>query len=558
MKQSTKYLALVYAMFVVIKIMLSFSTPTLSIYNDEYLYLKLAQSIAEGSYNIHGTPSNEYPPLYSLVIAPAQLITRTSWAFIITKIINTLVSTAVIFPAFFLLKKFLTERQSLIGTSIAMLHPSVFAFSPYLMSENLFYTLVLCAILIMINAIKTQKIHLHISTGMVLGAVFLTRALGLLLVPVYIIAQGVYMIKREKKLRKTKVINLVMALCVAGIFIISWMLYNITFASDNPLGVYTKEATIPSREVLPQMALWIILYSAVLTISTAIIFPAAALRFMKNEKSEEGRILAIIMGAMLIIFLLAGANHSIHSNIKTPLTWILGRPIGRYIDALGVPLILTGFIGIIKNGKKMTTPMLVCSSVALLSLPVLMYFNLGPVNNLSLAAFEGLKRVIDGIAGQAPSTLAMSIAAMILIGWATILLATQKRKIMLMITLIFFIITNIAALAGTYYNAATWNDHQQIKLSRWVNENISQEKTIAIDKEECAEGDVKHNTKNLCHLEGHTAAIGTWIRNPIIITEKPESGDYVISAHRRDFQQIREESGIFVYKVEKQEIAKGI
>ncbi len=548
MKQSTKLIALVYVLFVIIKILLSFSSLTLSIYSDEYIYLKLAQSVSEGSYSIHGVASNAYPPLYPFIISPAQWITNTQWSYIITKIINVFISTIIIFPSFFILKKFLTEKQSVLGASIAALHPSVFAFTPYIMSENLFYTLVLCTILLMINAIKTQKISLHLLTGIALGAVFLTRTLGLLFVPVYIVAQFTHMMRGEKRAIKKHVMNAIMVMCLASILMISWMAYNLSFSSEKPLGAYTQEVLPPDIRFLPQMALWVILYASVLIISTGIIFPAAVYAFVKNTKTEEGKILASIIVTALIMFIIAGANHSIHSNIKSSLTWILGRPIGRYIDALAVPILLTGFIGLIKNEKKeMMKPLVVCSMLALISIPILIHFSIGPVNNISLTFFEGLKRTIEGGVAETPSFLTLGLATAIMGGWIISLMMTEKKKMLLTITLIFFILTSGAAFAGTYYNTKIWDNHPQIKLSKWIHENIQQGDTIAIDKTDCKKGDIKKDIRILCDPEGRSTVIGTVIRNKIVITQKVE-GNYFISTQDINLPKVKEESGIKVYK----------
>lgn len=548
MKTIAKQLMVIYLIFVVIKIFLSFSSLTLSIYSDEYVYLKLAQSISEGSYTIHGILSNAYPPLYSLLIAPAQFLTSTQWSYIVTKIINVLISTAIIFPSFFILKKFLTEKQSMLGASIATLHPSVFAFTPYIMSENLFYTLVLCTILLMINAIKTQKISLHMLTGMALGAVFLTRTLGLLFIPVYMVAQLVHMIRNEKRITKKHIINLIITIGLASILIVSWMAYNLSFSSEKPLGAYTQEAMPPDLKFLPQIALWVMLYAAVLIISTAMIFPAAMYVFIKNVKTEEGKIMATIMVAALILFIIAGANHSIHSNIKSSLTWILGRPIGRYIDTLAVPVLLTGFIGLMRGEKrKIVKPMIGCSLLALASVSILMHFSIGPVNNISLTFFEGLKRMADGVNVATPSFITLSLGVVIMAIWAIYLIRTQQKKACIAIAVMFFIMTSGATLAGTYYNTSVWNDHPQVQLSKWIDENIQQEKKIIVDKEDCIAGDMKEKKKKLCHPEGHTAIIGTWIRNPIRISDDIYKGDYLLTSSKKNLTLVEENAQIFLY-----------
>ena len=129
---------------------------------------------------------------------------------------------------------------------------------------------------------------------------------------------------------------------------------------------------------------------------------------------------------------------------------------------------------------------------------------------------------------------------------AAFLLTKNKIQVITLITL-FFLITNATSYYGAYYNTKMWENHPQIKVSKWINSNIPQDKIIVIDQEGCKPGDVKKDFMKLCHEEGHTSLIGTWIKNPIRISKNEYAGDYFVSTRTLNITSVKEESGISVY-----------
>ncbi len=553
MKASKKVLLALFIGLVIIKTLLSLSAVTLSIYSDEYIYLKLSESLSHGSYTVHGMPSRDYPPFYPFAISLANIANDTQNRYFLIKLINAILSTAIIIPAFLLLRKFVTEKKAAIGATLVALHPSSFSFTPYIMSENLFYLLFLITILFMFNAFKTQKVSWHLATGILISLSFLTRTMGLLLIPLYIIAQLIVIIKTEKKERSWKrpIINILITLLIAGLVMAPWILYNKSFDKDKPLGAYTNEASIPNIKFIPQILLWIFLYAAFITISTAMILPTAASTFWKKTKIRDESIMAALLLAAVVIFIVAGANHSIHSNIKSALLWILGRPMGRYIDTIAPIIIIAGYIQVMKREKKeLQKPLMIAALISIIAMPILIYFNLGPVNNISLTFFEGIKRVIDGAAAQAPSLLTMSIVAFLIAAFSiTVLILKDKKKLLLCI-IAAFLLANAASYYGTYYNTKIWDNHPQIQMSKWINDHIPQDKIIGIDQQGCKPGNMKEDPTKLCHEEGHTSLIGVWINNPIRISKYLGKRDYLISTQELTLPLLHSEGPIHLYQRE--------
>ncbi len=551
MKSSTRYLLVICIGIILIKALLSLSAVTLSIYSDEYLYLKLSESVAQGSYAVHGVPSQDYPPLYPLVIAFANIANDTHIRYFLIKLINAIISTVIIIPAFLLLRKFVNEKQAIVGAVLASLHPSVFSFTPYIMSENLFYTLFLVTMLFMFNAFKTQKLSWHLATGVLIGLSFLTRTIGLLLVPLYVIAQLIIMIKVEKKeiSWKVSVRNTCFALLVALIIMMPWVLYNRSFDEDKPLGAYTDETSIPNISLAPQILLWIFLYLALIIISTAVILPAAASAWWKRNITQDELVMAAILFSAMLVFIIAGANHSINSDVKSALQWILGRPIGRYIDSIAPFIIIAGYTQLMKREKKeLQKPLIACTAISLIAMPILMFFSLGPVNNISLTPFEGMKRLIDGTIASSPSFITIGLAIAIIFTFAVFLYASRDKKKIILFIAAFFLITNAASYYGTYYNTKIWENHPQIQMSEWINKNIPQEKVITIDQEGCKPGDMKEDPTKLCNEKGHTSLIGVWIKNPILISKDAAHSEYIVSTQEFNLPILNSQGQIHLYQ----------
>ncbi|MCL4487309.1 MAG: hypothetical protein M1570_04165 [Chloroflexi bacterium] len=112
------------------------------VFFDEYLYKAAALSLfGEHGYFVDGAFSHQYPPLYSLVLAPAFL-TGADWYVWMLRI-NALVSSSVVFPVWWIARKVLTRRQAWCSVLIASIIPFQIVTPLLVMSENLFLPLVL-------------------------------------------------------------------------------------------------------------------------------------------------------------------------------------------------------------------------------------------------------------------------------------------------------------------------------------------------------------------------------------------------------------------------------
>ena len=147
MKKITKQLIFIYFLFVIVKSLLSYFIPSPSAFSDEYIYTKMARSIFYSfNFDIHGSPSHAFLPLYPLALSFSYIFKDMQVAYIIMKIINSFLSSLIIFPAWLISKEFMSKKKAILPALLVSVIPATFSFSPYIMAENLFYPLFLFTI----------------------------------------------------------------------------------------------------------------------------------------------------------------------------------------------------------------------------------------------------------------------------------------------------------------------------------------------------------------------------------------------------------------------------
>ena len=68
------------------------------------------------------------------------------------KIINTTISSLTLISAYLIAKEFFNKKESILLAISIGLFPNIFSFSPYMMSENLFYPLFLFTIYLILKS----------------------------------------------------------------------------------------------------------------------------------------------------------------------------------------------------------------------------------------------------------------------------------------------------------------------------------------------------------------------------------------------------------------------
>ena len=128
------------------------ATPT--VFNDELLYAKLSQSLAAGhGLAIRGEHFFFPAPLAPLVQAPAWLLGSMTDAYAVAKLLNALVMSAAVFPAYWIARRLVRPSFALLTAAAAVATPAM-VYHGYLMSEALAYPVFLCAVAVILRGVE--------------------------------------------------------------------------------------------------------------------------------------------------------------------------------------------------------------------------------------------------------------------------------------------------------------------------------------------------------------------------------------------------------------------
>ncbi len=554
MKNSQR-LVLLYLGLVLLKVALALFIVTPTIYGDEYVYAKLARSIATtASYTIHEMPTNTYPPLYSIALAPAYIAQDMDIIYVLMKLINALLSTVIIIPAYLLAKEIIAPRESIKVAALVGLLPGAFAFTPYIMAENLFYPVFLTAIYFLYKAQKERETKQYIYAGITMGLAVLTKLIGIVLLALVVIL-GIrsYWLKQKSEVKKY-----IYTLAIAIGMYLLWVIRNIVtfgFSLQSIVGQYAPEVTTGIKQL--QMSFmstigngiyWGISYAGMLILASGIVFMVGYILLIKEKQNKE---LVLITGISFVLVLLLAVYHNLHGVFKEEsILNIFGRPITRYIDAVLPLFIITGYAGL-KYIKKITKQGLLFLAVIVAAGFNNMFFPLIPINNMSLAWLGVIQEVMKPVQVLPIVTV---IAYLIAISCAFIvsyvIIKKANGRTIATIMIIFFSLLSITNVAINAYNSqVNWYPLEQVQLGRWIGKNTPADATIMFDEKYCTSRFIK-DPESICTPSKFTTLAGFWINRKIVISNNPTAADYLITKEELEYTKVYQgERNIYVYKV---------
>jgi hypothetical protein len=163
---------------------LGHATPT--VFNDELLYGKLSQAIAEGHFfSIRGEHFYFPAILAPLVQSPAWLLSSTMDAYTAAKLTNAALMSAAVFPAYWLAARLVRPSFALLTAAAAVATPALF-YHGYLMSEALAYPVFLAAIAVLARAVQAPSRRMALAVPLVCALAVATRVQFLVLPLAYI------------------------------------------------------------------------------------------------------------------------------------------------------------------------------------------------------------------------------------------------------------------------------------------------------------------------------------------------------------------------------------
>ena len=534
-------------LIIVLKLAVASLVPAPTVFSDEYVYSKIALSLTQGDgFSVHGAPSGFYPPLYPLLLTPAFLTSNMDLSYFVIKLINVILSTLIIIPAYLLLKEFLTKKQAETGAILTAILPATFAFTPAIMAENVVYPLTLTTIYLLYKTYTQDNLKWAIAAGIAAGVTMLAKVSALIFIPTVILFTVIYGYKKQKKQLYTKS---AIILSIFTLIYLPWMLRNFAHfgvSINNILGGYTYEATIILNQSLGvatttlrvlRAANWFILYLGYTLLAGLIILPVYAIQWVIKNRHNELALLTILTTFCTISI---GANHNIKAAIAQGIIGV-GRPIGRYIDMILPLIICIGYIALHKE-KTINLQKIKYSLIAITGYASILTLSpLFPINNLSLSWLGILAKVLPLAAIGALLAASMYLA----IKYAD---AIPKKTVIALSTTLF-LLTSLGAIAIIDYNATTsWTNQDHDLMGKYINENI--QGTILLDNS--FEGKITKNTQEPLYQtqgDGFVTLVGFWTTNKFVTKGQH---DYLLTKEQKDLELIHQQGKFKLYAVEQQ------
>ncbi len=377
-----------------------FSTPF--VWGDSYLYANRAYNLARaGSPTIENFFGPSYPPLYSVFLAPAWLVTRDpEGAHRLMLLINIVLNSSLVFPLFLLGRKFFGRRNGLLIPAVALgaILPAVAAYSFSIMAENLYIPLLAWVMVVLLRYLETPSQTWALLLGLGTGAVVLTKSFGLVMVPVLIFGLALAPADPRRKLVSA-------AACFAGLAapILAWQL----LAPPTPAAVASYSEDYRLFAYLGQMAIVFRGFGLVvrfiepaagqlsyLILGSFLLLPTALIGEGPGTSAlpqETGRNLRSAFGILIAASLVLSVLHSMVQFSFNPARYAL---MPRYLDPL-MPLIVA--LGVPALASSSRWPKLTAAATGVLGVAAAITIpcvSFGVVDRMSLGFITSANRYL--------------------------------------------------------------------------------------------------------------------------------------------------------------------
>ena len=562
MKTPGKTILFVILGIIILKLILASSVPAPSAFSDAYIYSKMARSFfILGEFSIHGVSTSLFPPLYPILLSVSYVFKDMVLVYWVMKVINVFLSSLIFIPAYLLSKEFFNEKRSVVIGLLVSLLPGSFAFSGYIMAENLLYPLVLGAFYLIYKSFNDEGYRFDVLAGIFIGLGFLTKVTSIMLLFLVFF----YFCYRPsiKQVKKKGVLGVFFFLTILPWIIRNGLLFGFSFSGM--LGHYSKEAslTLDILAALPNVGSWFVLYISFVVLSSGIVLFLMSFNslFSKDKKTRDFSIFSFL-GLVILAGILAIPNISAVSYYESFFHWLIGRPVGRYIDLILPLFVILGVLGfkVYEKERRMFNESFLITLIFVLIGSTLLFFPLFPVNNMSLTLLGIFSSILGLLQGKGIEEFVLGsyIVIMFVLLVVTIIiyylhhLGKLNLRNVMPVLFAFFILTSLSVYGVNIYNSGKyWNDGDLMKTGKWLNKFDNSEYSVLIDEK--YEGKIwKKDQSSLYEGKGNNSVtvVGFFINNEIRIgnVEDSEGFKYVISKGDLDLKLVHEEGGVKVYK----------
>lgn len=314
-----------YVVMVVFKIIFVIGNRTIPNLSDEFTYIEYARQLVQ-----HGSYSGvQYPLMYPLLLSPAFLFGDNFY--IAMKIMNVLWSSLISVLVYFIARKFVGYKESAICTAFSMVLPFQYTFPMIMLSENVYYPMLLLAVLILISDIKNEWLE-AIGLGALLGIMFMTRHVTLVMLPVFGMAWVLKKFSQKTKFRTIFIQGCVLVLsCVVAYMPWFIMQFRNGYNVKVIIGFSIASKTNPEQLTTDRLVMVSVFYLCFLAVILAPVLGIIIKSFFaiewKNLWSRFNRFWFLVWG-LLGINLVAVVRHSWRASYNYP---VFERIKGRYL-----------------------------------------------------------------------------------------------------------------------------------------------------------------------------------------------------------------------------------
>jgi len=495
---------LIFCILVLVKIIISLFFRYPWIFADETVYAETARNILQGEFFSHLTYCQTYPPGYSLFLSPAYIVSEnpfTSYHVMLT--INAIITSSIVFPAYFLLNKFCPKFYSITGSLFIGILPSAIAYTFVVMSENLFIPLFFFSIWFLIEFFDSRSIWWGFLSGFSLFLLFFTRTLGVAMIFGFFVALLYYIIRQQGS-RDFYTILKDVSFPVAGfcVPVILWSYYKLNIGG-NVISAYKNEEYLvsissvlsgyePSIQYLQLMLheLEFLILSSYLILFTFAIYWIIILihRGMDENQGLENISLLAFQSSALYVFvssLITVGITVVHMFNALDKGFFLSYQIfGRYIDPLVPIIVLVGLIGFYHATTRNFTErisliwfILVTNAVML----ILLFFDL-PHSNYKFPNMFGIYYIQNISNINLSFSLFIILFVFIITVFSFLSIFYPKKWYILLLILAFFSLYAVVSVTQEQYSYSIANEVNSPVIGYLVNH--SDESTNVLMKTE--------------------------------------------------------------------------
>jgi hypothetical protein len=338
----------------VVALKLIFVIPgTYGLYKDvgESKYFNMIYYLFEGKfYTSADDVTTHYPLFYPLMLLFTYYV--KNYTFLCIMLLNSIFASSIVFPLYLLARRMLNREHSLILILVSSLIPFNFLIPNRLLSENLYFPLLLWSLYFafVLPADTRQRLAWDALTGFTFGLLYLTRFISLAVIPFLMLIWWIKPFENVSGIFQwnwKKVANALMMVLITALVFSPWVYIGLNngLSLKETLGFGIAATTNPQQLTLVNFLKWILLYFSYYVLLASPVLNLIAITFqtfhLGNLKDECGRwLLSLVL--LLLAFSAAVVRHSWRAfyNLDMP-----ERIMGRYVIYFVPLFLLTGFIG---------------------------------------------------------------------------------------------------------------------------------------------------------------------------------------------------------------------